>query len=84
MRLDCQRGRSTGEGSKMGVRLPGVGEEGWSVGGSGCIVTRVGEDGGSSECRTGVGKSMSIAGKICCNEGEDCIRDYWQNGKTLS
>ena len=67
----------------MGVRLPDVGEEGWSVGGSGAL-WRVGEDGGSSECWIGVGKSMSIAGKISCNGGENCVQDCWQNGKTLS
>ena len=42
------------------------------------------EDGGSSECWTRVGKSMSIAGRIFCDEGEDCVQDCWQNGKTLS
>jgi len=28
---------SVGEGSVMGARLPGVGEEGWSVGGLGAL-----------------------------------------------
>ena len=83
----------------MGVRLPGVGEEGWSAGGSGALwqvgeegwfaeglgaLWQVGEDGGSSECWTGVGKSMSIADKIPCNGGKDCGWDCWQNEKTLS
>jgi len=31
-----------------------------------------------------VGKSMSITGKISCNGGENCVRDCWQNEKTLS
>jgi len=37
VRLDRRTGRSVGEGSVMGVRLPGVGEEGWSAGGSGAL-----------------------------------------------
>ena len=115
----------------MGARLLGMGEEGWSTGGSGvlwrvgeegwfhggsgalwrvgekgwfdggsCVLWRVGEEGWfhggsgslwwvreegwSSVCWTRVGKSMSIVGKIPCNEGEDCVCDCWQNGKTLS
>jgi len=67
----------------MGARPPGMGEEGWFAGGSG-VLWRVREDDGSSECWTGVGKSMSIAGKVSCNGGEDCVRDCCQNGKTLS
>ena len=67
-----------GEGSVMGAGLPGVGEEGWSAGGS------LGKDGGSRECWTGVGKSMSMAGKIYGNGCEDCVWECWQNGKTLS
>ena len=72
-----------GEGSVIGVGFPGMGEEGWSTRVSGAL-WRVKEDGGSSECWTGVGKSMLIVGKISCDEGEDCVWDYWQNGKTLS
>jgi len=37
VRLDHRTGRSVGEGSIMGVRLPGVGEEGWSNGSSGAL-----------------------------------------------
>jgi len=35
--LDRQTGRSSREGSVMGAGLPGVGEEGWSSGGSGAL-----------------------------------------------
>ena len=60
-----------------------VGEECWFAGGSDAL-WRVGEEGWSSECWTTMGKSMSIAGKISCSRGEDCIWDGWQNGKTLT
>jgi len=32
-----QEGRSVGEGSVMGARLPGVGENDWFAGGSGAL-----------------------------------------------
>jgi len=67
----------------MGAKLYGVREEGWSTGGL-CALWRVVEDGASSECWAGVGKSMSITGKISCNGGEDWVSNDWQNGKTLS
>ena len=47
-----------------------VGEEVWFDGGSG-VLWWVGEEGWSSECWTGVGKSMSIVDKIPWNGGED-------------
>jgi len=37
VRLDRRTGRLAGEGSVMSARLPGVGEEGWSAGGSGAL-----------------------------------------------
>jgi len=37
VRLDRRTGRSVGEGSIMGARLLGVGEEGWSARGSGAL-----------------------------------------------
>jgi len=37
VRLNRRTRRSAGDGSVMGARLPGVGEEGWSAGGSGAL-----------------------------------------------
>jgi len=37
VRLDRRTGRSVGEGLVMGARLLGMGEEGWSTGGSGVL-----------------------------------------------
>jgi len=72
VRLNRRTRRSAGDGSVMGARLPGVGEEGWSAGGSGAL-WQVGEDGESSECWTTMGKSMSITGKLSCSGCEDCV-----------
>ena len=37
MQLDRRTGRLAGEGSVMGVGLPGMGEESWSARGSGAL-----------------------------------------------
>jgi len=37
VRLDRRTRRTVGEGSVIGVTLSGVGEEGWSGGGSGAL-----------------------------------------------
>jgi len=37
VRLDRRTGRSVGEGLVMGARFLGMGEEGWSAGGSGAL-----------------------------------------------